>query len=725
MFTTVLLSSLLFYNVSGDSLLTDSLKEDVLVQAVKASELTPVTQTNLLRDRVGVLNYGQDISYLLQTSPSIVAQSDAGSPFGYSFIRMRGMDYTRINFNINGIPVNDAETQGFFANNFADIASSAQNIQVQRGIGTTANGTAPYAGAINISTYDLKQPEFGQFNLGYGSFNSRKLGAEYGSGVNKNGLAFYTRLSYVASDGFRQNSATDLRTYLVSGGWFGKKSFIKLNAFGGITRSQLSFYPASLEEINANPRFNPLTAQETDEFQQNFFQLQGAHRFSEKLKMSGSVYYVKGNAPRFALNFPDFPYYFANMPDIVDSTGNPLRTSSDMLVSYRLNQDFIGGMFFINYSSGKVNLIYGLHANSFKADHFMEILAANSFPEGFAPGHLAYFNTGYKTELSNFVKAEYYANEKNILYADIQARATTWRYNNRRMEVYQDTFTVEPMQWFFINPKVGYRKMFNQQHSAYATVGQLRREPTRLDYFSGSDNPTENILQSALKPESVINVEAGYQYKSEKWNVSANVYSMEFSNQIVETGALNAIGYSIRQNTNGSSFRRGLEAEAAFKPNKYFVLAHSAAYSYNRIRSITQLITDTLITFTNVQPVLTPQIWMRNAITVKPLEFLEVELVARYVGEMYLHNSNDSRLKVPDYWVVDARVGVQLPKGKWAINPVLQFHVQNVGNVQYFPAGVGSLSYETNANGERVSNAYAGYFIGAPANYFANLLIRF
>ena len=303
MLSSVLLSiSMLMANPSDSiPLLQDSLKEDVVVNAVKADNLAPVSQYNYSKPEIKEKYYGQDISYVIQNSPSILAQSDAGNGFGYTYFRIRGLDYSRINFNINGIPVNDPESQGFFSNNFADLASSAQSIQIQRGVGATSYGTAPYAGSIGIVTNDLKTPASFGLSTGYGSYNSSRVTAEYNSGMLKDKFAFYGRLSSLKSAGYRNHSGSDLKTYFVSGAYFGKKSLLKFNAFGGITRSQLAYNAVDKATLDMNRKANYFSGNETDEFQQNFYQLQYSYKINTKLNISSSAYYVTGNAPRLSL----------------------------------------------------------------------------------------------------------------------------------------------------------------------------------------------------------------------------------------------------------------------------------------------------------------------------------------------------------------------------------------------------------------------------------------
>jgi iron complex outermembrane receptor protein len=735
MFHTILLSINLASSIGADSLpiplLRDSLKEDIVIRAYRATDNQPITQYTFEKKEIKEKYYGQDISFLLQQTPSVVAQSDAGNMMGYSYFRIRGIDYTRINFGINGIPVNDPENQGFFANNFADLASSAQSIQIQRGVGTSSNGTAPVGGSVNIVTQDLNSPKFISAGMGYGSFNSSRIVAELNTGVLKNGLAIYARGSYLKSDGYRQNSATDLKTFFFSVGKFGKKSILKFNAFGGATENQLSFFGVPSDKMAIDRRFNPLQNDEKDQFRQFFYQLQYIYKFNPLWNISSSAYYVKGVAPMFAMRFNSFPFFFANMPNAIANDGTELN-NTNMLVSYRLNQDFIGGMSAVNFKNEKIDFSFGLHANHFVSDHLMEILRADIFPQGFSKGHLAYFNTGYKNEFTNFAKLSINILPQTSIFLDYQMRIAMFRYSAQDKPIFRDTFKVDNMQWVFFNPKIGMKHRFNDNFSVYGSFGVVSREPTRFD-FLGDDRANFNVKQSDVKPETVYNTELGVEYKTESFKANLNLYLMEFRNEIAATGALNSFGYAIRSNVK-QSFRRGAELSFLWNISPVVALYNQSAFSINRIKEVlinvpivdsnfVNTYTTQAVSYQNVNPVLTPQSIVNQGIIIKPISWLSFDVSGRYVGKMYLDNSNNENLTTPAFFVADARASIQLRQWIKFVDASLSLQANNFTNTLYSPAGT-PYNVFVNAGESNTIFTSPSFFPAATRNFFVSLNVK-
>lgn len=746
MLHSIFISINLLFAAPADSVpqqpsMADSLREDIVVRAVNANILTPVTQTNLDKAYIKEKYFGYDIPFMLQATPSVVTRSDAGNFVGYTDMRMRGITDARISFNINGVPVNDPQNQGFYTNNFADLASSAQSIQVQRGIGTTSNGMAPIAGSINLITNDVKSPAAFNFSSGYGSFNTSRLVAEYNTGLLNNKFGFYGRVSNIESNGYRRNSGANLRTFFVSGGWFGKRSFLKFNAFGGITQTQLAYYALDKATLQSDRRTNFMQPFEKDEFRQNFFQLQYSYNITDKLNFSTSAYYVRGNTPFYQLYWPAFPFYYANMPDAV--VGDSTIYAADMLPNYRVVQDFVGAMAFLNYTTERFTLNYGVHANAFRSNHSMEVNWTSLAPAGVLPYHQAYFNTGYKNEASTFVKASYFITNKFMLFGDLQLRATTWQYKAQDKAIFRDTFNVENMQWLFFNPKAGARYTLNKAMSLYASAGMVSREPTRNDYLL-DERAGFNVSQNMVKPESVTDIELGANINTEKLQLATNVYFMEFRNEIMQTGELNPIGYSIRKNVSGGSFRRGIELSLNYKITKQISLFSNSAFSHNQIRAFNQTykvydendvqlteadgftpITKT-ITYNNVSPLLTPQAILNNGIRFEPMSWLNFDLTARYVSKAYLNNTGDENASIPEYWLADVRAAVKL--GKWfkTCEPTLSLNINNFTNTKYTPAGTSTSKIVRNSTtGEESVVATPLYFPAATANYFLTLNVKF
>lgn len=729
----MMLMSMAFAQTDSSSRSYES-KQEVVVTAIRGGNRAPVTQYTLTRRQVEERYYGADIPTLLNFTPSVNTYSDNGTGIGYSSFRLRGMDLTRINFTVNGVPVNDPEGQGVFFNNFADLATSAENIQVQRGVGTSTNGTSAFGGSVSLLTRNLSAtPEFA-LHAGMGSFGSRRVSAEYQTGMIKEHFAFYGRMSEVGTNGYRDRSGAVIRSYMLSAGYFGKKSVLKLNAFGGFAESQLAYSGIDKATLDANRKANPFTNNERDAFHQQFFQAQYTYNLSKNSEVVASAYYVTGGAPRFEValfSTPAFAYSYSsfNMPDAIVNTDT--LTSSDFIGSYRLQQEYYGG--FVNYHTrrDRLELNAGLHASAFSSDHFMEVTWARNLPAGIAPYHRAYLNTGYKNEASAFIKLSYNLSDALSVFADAQLRMAAFRYRATQMDIRKDTFKVDDMSWTFFNPKLGLRYAVNNRVAVYAMAGRTSREPTRTDYFQ-DDFATRDTKQGDIKYETVNDLEIGTQVKSDKLSLNANVFFMEFENQIASTGQLNVYGYYITTNVK-SSYRRGAELDFLWKINKFVWLMNSTAFSRNRVKEVAQHyslpdFSDTAIVYSNTSLALSPEWIVNQGVRIIPLPWLYVEGSYRYVSMQYLDNAQDAALSLPSFSIVDARVGIDLSRFIRNGSPSLSIQCNNLLDAKYTPSGsvqpyTNNISYD--ANGNAVNGSTPSYFPAATRNFFVTLNLRF
>jgi iron complex outermembrane receptor protein len=706
----------------------EKVSEEIVVTAIRANSQTPVTQFNMSEKDIKAKYYGHDIPALINNAPSIITYSEAGNGIGYSYFRLRGIDQTRINMTINGIPVNDPETQGYYFNNFADLATSLKSIQIQRGVGTSTNGSASFGGAVNMITKDLSDKPSFSFSSGYGSFASSRLTAELQTGLIKNKLAFYGRISNIETSGYRDHSAVNVNSYLISGAYYGKKSLLKINSFGGSAGSTLAYVGTDKSIIDTNRTYNPLASDDKDHFRQTFHQLQYTYEFNKKINLATSAYFVKGDG-YFDLYFPNYGYSYLNMPNI-DSA----HTTTNVLASYKLNQYFYGAMAFLNYTGNRIKVNIGLHGNLFKSDHFMQTKWAQNLPLNIGPNYEAYFNTGYKNELSSFVKIQYDLTEKILLFADAQVRTSSFRYKAEDKAIFRDTFKVEPMSWLFFNPKLGARYSLTKQTSFYLSGGKTTREPTRIDYL-GDDRADFDVKQSDVKPETIYNLEIGNEIRSQKVKLNTNIYFMEFRNEIAATGALNYFGYSIRKNV-PQSFRRGIEFDWMWQVNRFFAVMNTSAFSYNKIKTYTEdlPINDSTGANTNttksevlhnVTPVLTPSVTINQGIRLTPLSWLSLDIIGKYVSKMYLDNTNSEDLTTPAFFFADLRLGIKLNSIIKTGDHSLSFQLNNFTNAKYYNSGTPNLFLNQAGNGTLTRVAYPSYYPAATRNFFITLNMKF
>ncbi len=702
--------------------------DSLVVSAVLAKPTYPVTQINLSRAQIKQRYYGADIPTLLCSTPSFNAYSDNGTGIGYSAYRLRGLDATRINFTINGIPVNDPENQGVFTNNFADLASSAQSIQVQRGVGTSSNGTASFAGSIHVQTQLPAESSQVEINTGVGSFNSRRLTANYHTGLLAGKVAFYGRISQVSTDGYRKNSAAEINSMQLSAAYYGKKNRWLMNIIDGHSKSQLSYLGVDEKTYKDNRKSNPFTQGEQDAFKQTFYQLQWTNTINKYSSLSASAYYVRSNAPQFENYFaaPGFtPLSYFNLPDVI--IGQDTIKDTDVMASYRLNQHFYGA--FINYFYQKKNwmLQFGTHVNSFSSDHFMEVKWARVLPGQPLNKHQAYFNTGYKTEASGFAKINYNLSSQVHFFADMQLRHTSFKYKGKDLAIRRDDFLVEDMQWLFFNPKVGFRYDIKPQTSIYLFAGSTRREPTRFDYFQ-DDFATRNVKQNDIKPEQVLDIEAGIDYVKKNITIHANVFMMKFTNQILNTGQINSFGYSTTTNV-PSSQRNGIEFSIDYTLNKFISFTHNSMFSVNTIKEIKQFytkedFTDTAIVFKHTTPALTPSVIINQGMRLTLSKGVFVEAIGRYVSEQYLDNTENRNALIESFWFVDTQLAFSLKQWVKIGEPSVSMRVNNITNQLYAPSG--SIAYGSNTinNSNQIGTSPA-FFAAASRNFFVTLTYKF
>jgi iron complex outermembrane receptor protein len=706
----------------------EKVSEELVVTAIRANSQTPVTQYNMSQKDISDKYFGHDIPALINNAPSVNTYSETGNGIGYSYFRLRGIDMTRVNMTINGIPVNDPETQGYYFNNFADIATSLKSIQIQRGVGTSTNGAASFGGAVNMISKDLSEKPSFSFSSGYGSFVSRRLAGEFQTGMLKNKFAFYGRISNVGTDGYRDHSSANVNSYMVSGAYFGKKSLLKINSFGGLANSTLAYIATDKSILDTNRTYNPLGGDNKDRFRQTFHQIQYTYEFNKKLNFVSSGYFVKGDG-YFDLYFPDYGYAYLNMPD-VDSA----HTATNVIASYKLNQSFYGGMAFLNYTGNRIKMNVGLHGNLFQSDHYMQVKWAQNLPSGIGPNHEAYFNTGYKQELSSFVKLQYDLSDKVILFGDAQIRTTAFQYKARDKEIFRDTFRVDNMNWVFFNPKVGARYNVNSKTSFYLSGGKTTREPTRIDYM-GDDRANFDIKQSDVKPETVYNFEFGNEIRSSKVKLNTNIYFMEFRNEIAATGALNYFGYAIRKNV-PQSFRRGIEFDWMWQINRIVALTNTSAFSYNRIKTYTQDLpiydntgantyTTESVTVKNVTPVLTPAVTINQGLRLTPLSWLSLDIIGKYVSKMYLDNTNNNVLSTPAFCFADLRLAIKLNSFIKTGDHSLSFQLNNFTNTKYYNSGTPNSYFNQSGTGALTRIAYSSYYPAATRNFFVTLNMKF
>ncbi len=605
-------------------------EETITVSGIRADAVTPVTKTDIDRHSIERNYHQQDIPLLMRDAPSIHAYAESGvGGSGYSYITMRGMSPTRINFTLDGVPLADSEDMATYFADFPDLAHSLQSIQIQRSAGTSTVGSASFAGSVNLQSIDLSQTESAHARVAGGSFGNRFGTVGYQSGELPGGFALYTRASWNESDGFRDSSGIRQRNLFVSAAKQTGTSQIKLTGFTGHEWQQLSFYATDAGTLETDLRANPLQPEEKDSFGYDLAQLQYLRALGDDTNMTASVYYQRGYG------------WYRLFDDGFARTG---------LRQYGLDGLLLGSMVTLERRAGPFTANYGLHVNRFEREHTRDLV----------DGARDYFNYGVKSEANAFAKVSYDRGAMH-LYGDAQLRHAGFSYHGE--------VDIEPIDWTFFNPRLGVRYALSPRASVYASTGYSTREPARNDMFFGEDNASVAHDLRAVRPERVLNVEAGIDITMSRLALAANVYSMEFRNEIALTGELSEIGLPLRRNVD-RSYRRGIELDATAQATQSVRLRTTANVSRNRIA--------TWLTYRNVEPLLTPPVLLNQAIEYTPSPRFGAGLVARYVAESYLDNANDEALVTPSYVVVDGNVSISLGRLLSAGDPRLSVQVNNL-----------------------------------------------
>ncbi|WP_224995391.1 TonB-dependent receptor [Cesiribacter sp. SM1] len=678
------------------------LADEVVVTATRATEQTPTTFTEVSKDQLRKQNLGQDIPYLLQFTPSVVSTSDAGAGVGYTGIRIRGSDATRINVTINGIPLNDSESHGVFWVNTPDLASSVDNLQIQRGVGTSTNGAAAFGATVNIQTERLNPEPYAEVQASVGSFNTQRYAVKAGTGLLNNHFAVDARLSSISSEGYIDRASSDLKSFFVSGGYYDDKTLLKANIFSGSEQTYQAWYGtpeavvrgdrAGIEAyiarnwiededeinnlLNAGRTYNYYTYDnETDNYQQDHYQLLFGRDLTDNLQINLAGHYTRGRGyyEQFRNNDMLSDY---GLPDVViaDST----ISETDLIRRRWLDNDFYGFTYAAAWEpAGKLKLTLGGGWNKYEGGHFGEIIWARYASTSNIRDRY-YDNSATKRDFNTFLKGYYELTTKLDLFADLQYRSISYQFGG----LDQGGITIAgDFDYHFWNPKAGLTYRFNPGSRLYASYAIGQREPVRSDFI---DAPTNDIPE----PEVLRNLETGVEVRvNRQLQFSANYYLMNYKNQLVLTGELNDVGAAIRINV-PESYRTGVELQGVYTPWKVLRLQGNAAFSRNIIRNFDDVLfnyDDETFVRTELRdsPIsFSPNVVANAIVTVLPVQNLELSLLSQYVSRQYLDNTGSTTRSLDDYLITDFRVNYVL-RPRFVKELRLNLLVNNIFNAMY------------------------------------------
>lgn len=686
------------------------------VVAIRAGERAPVAQSTLTRDEIQRINTGVDLPILLDLQPSVVTTTDAGTGIGYTGLRVRGTDPTRINVTVNGVPINDAESQAVFWVNMPDLASSAQDVQLQRGVGTSTNGPGAFGASINLRTTTVSERPFGEVSAFGGSFNTRRFTARAGTGTSAAGLSLDARLSHIASDGYIDRATADLKSYFVQGAWVGRKRSLRFITFGGREVTYQAWAGVPREVIDTNRTYNPYTYEnEVDDYRQTHVQLLFDQQLGQRTTINLTGFRVDGRG------------FFESFEDEADlgffGIGNPViggdtLTNGDLAQRRWLDNTLLGVNASLTHTFRAHQLIVGGSYADYRGDHFGEVIWAR-FAGGTDIGDRYYSNDAHKRDANAFAKLTYSLGDRVQLFGDVQLRQVNYDFLGFDDEL--DNVTQRAAFTFF-NPKAGVDWRVHEGGRLYAGVAIAHREPNRDDF-------TETTPESRPTHEKLVDTEAGYERRSGRMAIGLSAYYMDYTDQLVLTGELNDVGAALRTNV-PRSYRAGLELTWAAQPLRWLLWKGNATWSRNRILDLVEYVDDwdtggqQAVRYTETPIAFSPE-WIAGS----ELAFTlwnhtdrgraDIAWVTKFVGEQYLDNSGSATRKLDAYLVNDVRVNASLHKLFGIPMVEVNLTVRNVLNEVYESNGWSYSFIEGGARRELV-----GLFPQAPIHVLGGVTVR-
>ena len=671
--------------------------DEVLVSAIRVNSKTPVSFSNLSKKEIQNRNLGQDIPILMNYMPSVVTTSDAGNGVGYTGIRVRGSDATRVNVTINGIPYNDSESHGTFWVNMPDFASSLQSVQLQRGVGTSTNGSGAFGASLNMLTDSYSEKASGEISNSFGSFNTRKHTVKFSTGLLNDHFEIAGRVSTLNSDGYIDRASSDLKSYFLQGTYVGTTTLIKALAFGGNEKTYQSWNGIDGETMLTNRTFNSAGIftdeagqtrfydNETDNYQQDHYQLHWNEKLAANWNTNLAFHYTKGKG--YYENYKedgDFSSYGLT-PIAINGTSINM---TDLIRQKWLDNDFYGTTFSANYQSNKLDFIFGGSYNKYEGNHFGKVIWAR-YTGPSELGDRYYEDRATKTDGTAFAKANYQVNDQWSLFGDLQIRNVNYKANSDETGVVNDTFS-------FFNPKAGLNYTVNSKNNVYFSYARANREPNRTDYEGGN-----------VKPEKLNDFELGWRYLSDKVQLNTNFYYMAYQDQLILTGTLDDVGNPIRSNSE-KSYRLGVEMDAAIVLSSTFSLRPNLTLSRNK--NIDLAVSGQNYGTKDIS--YSPSVIAGNSLIYKPTESLQIIWLQKYVGQQYMNNIESPEAKLADYFINDLNVTYEIKPKSVFKSIVFKGLVNNIFDKKYISNGY-------------MWDIYPYYYPQAGANLLAGITLLF
>ena len=687
--------------------------DEVVVQSIRVKYSAPFSHSNISKEELSSKNLGQDLPILLSFLPSVVTTSDAGAGVGYTGIRIRGVSAQSTNITINGIPFNDPESHGTYWVNLPDFTSSIESLQVQRGVGTSTNGSGAFGASVNILTDAISENPYAEISNSAGSYNTTKHTVKFGTGKLNKVFELSGRLSKIDSDGYIDRAFSDLKSYFLQGSYAQGNTFIKALVFGGHEKTYQSWYGVSKEQILENRRQNPYTYEnEIDNYKQDHYQF----HWNEKLNQSWSTNiglnytYGRGYFEQFR-NDDSIETYGGIVDSDIDENGIKLGTT-DLIRRRWLDNNFYVLNASTNYQSSKLNMTFSSSYSTYSGDHFGEVIWARQFGENSSIRDQYYKGNGRKTDFSVFVKASYFLNKKLEFYGDLQLRNVGYKTKGFTSDLVN---MIIDESYSFFNPKFGLSYKFDTSSILYGSYSRANREPSRSDFES---NPK-------IKPEQLNDFEFGWRYRKNGLKFNLNSYFMQYNEQLVLTGALDDVGSPIRANS-GSSYRIGIEADLNVKLSNFFTINSNMTISSNKNKQILSPKDGKIFDFGKTNISFSPEFMTSNTIVFSPKDNFNLSLLSKHVGVQYMGNTDALNSKLDSYFVNDFNVSYEINPNRIFKAIVISGLINNIFDVEYISNGY-YYTYDDSWSvpGQLKTLDGAGYYPQATRNFLLGLTLKF
>ena len=675
--------------------------EEILVSSIRVDKNAPIAFSNVTKDDLAKNNLGQDLPILLNSLTSVVTTSDAGAGVGYTGIRIRGVNAQSTNITINGIPYNDAESLGTFWVDLPDFASSVENLQVQRGVGTSTNGSSAFGASINILTDLISEKPYFETSNSVGSYNTIKNTFKFSTGMLNDYFEFSGRLSKIDSDGYIDRANSDLKSYFLQGTYKKKTTMIKALSFGGHEITYQAWNGIDGATLESDRTYNPsgmyidqygnvqFYNKEVDNYKQDHYQL----HWSEILNSSFTS--------NFSFNLTNGLGYYEQYKE---------NDNQDYITRKWLDNQFIVANYSLNYQSKKTSINFGSSYSEYDGDHFGKVIWAQN-SSNTEVGDRFYDGNGIKKDFSNYLKTTYQINLNISLYGDIQIRNVKYETSGSTSDILD--FSLNKSYSFF-NPKAGLNYAFNSDNNLYFSFARANREPTRSDFENNAD----------VQPEKLNDLELGWNYSKKNFHISTNFYYMQYKNQLVLTGSIDDVGNPVRQNS-GESHRMGLEIESSFTISNKFSLSANSSFSQNKNKNFVTSLNGELINLGRTNISFSPNLISSINLLYSANKNLDLSLLVKHVGEQYMSNTDSDFSKLDAYSTLDFNLNYNFKNPLFFNEIVLTAVVNNVLGIKYVSNGYYYTYDDTWSNPNSITTIEgAGYYPQATTNYLIGLKFK-